>query len=1060
MDYYAPNYSLNDFIKISYHKLCLISTSLDRNILYITLINIFGENNVIIRYYYMDFFILFKYKIFLDIKGCLYKNFISFAFSFCRYENCENEQNDEYNSAFIIFSYSNSSDYCLNIENYLFKYNEIKIDNILIDLNKNITIENNLFGNVFSGIRIDNMINCENINLKSVEKNLMITINYTLEQNEKIKLIFLNNEYKTTNCRISYVYIITDPDFEDANKYPEMKDPYHGGEETKEKYNSQKELYIGRNSYYDILLENDLITNCKNSKCELCLNINKNYCITCNSNFTIVENNGINNKICDGVELEETNNLDENVSDSAKDSENISIEQTYENISDNNNEYYDDETKSEEGIFLGTYKNKEEEENFVKNNTLKEDNNKACTMEQIINNLCLEGILTSEEILEILNILKNDLFNNFNNDDNRIILTKNVVFQVSTLEQQKKTNNSKISSIEFGECESVLKNEYKLSRDDQLKIIKMDIKNDDLSKTNVQYELYRYNSTDKLNLKKCENTNIILNIPNNLEPDIIKLYNRLEESGYNLFDYNDSFYNDVCSPYTTSNNTDILLNDRQKDIFIKTENISLCQDNCRFNSFNLENSKAKCECNIQKESIKVNISTINFENNFDNKKFVISFWNTIKNSNFLVLKCYKLALNMKNFLKNYGIIIMTILFILYIVFLMIFIFKERKKINNDIQTILNKNFNFSENSVKKIMNINDFDNSNIKNSPSKNSMDLKKLNIPEKDKSRNKTKILNGFINSRNQLMNMSERTIKKIENYKNIKATNYKHKKKKRKSYTKKKSKCKLNENNIDVYKSKTILIKNNKKIFRKNSKNKKDNKDNKSINMNDNELNNLDYENALIYDKRTYFEYYCSLLKRKQLILFTFLPVNDYNLFSIKISLFILSFSLYFTINGFFFTDETMHKIYADKNKSNFLYQIPQILYSSIVSSIINALLKILSLSEKNIIEIKRQKSLDEAIYKSKNIKRYLSIKFIIFFIFGIFLLLFFWYYIACFCAVYINTQIILIKDTLISFIFSMFYPFVLSLLPGVFRIPSLRSNNKEKIYLYKISELLALI
>ena len=101
-----------------------------------------------------------------------------------------------------------------------------------------------------------------------------------------------------------------------------------------------------------------------------------------------------------------------------------------------------------------------------------------------------------------------------------------------------------------------------------------------------------------------------------------------------------------------------------------------------------------------------------------------------------------------------------------------------------------------------------------------------------------------------------------------------------------------------------------------------------------------------------------------------------------------------------------------------------------------------------------------MDEAINKSKSIKRYLSIKFIVFFIFGILLLIFFWHYITCFCAVYINTQIILIKDTLISFMLSMLFPFGLCLLPGVFRIPSLKAKNKDKIYLYKISELFALI
>ena len=767
LDFYDSNYLLNDFIKVSYHKLCLISTSLDKKQLFITNINIFGENNAIIRYYYMDFFLLFKYKIFLDIKGSLYKNFISFAFSFCRDENCENE-NDNHNSAFLIFSYSNSTDYELNIEKYLFKYNEIKIDNISIDLNENITLENNLFGNVFTGIRIDNIINCQNINLMSVEKNSLITINYMLEQNEKIKLIFINNEYKAINCRINYVYIVTDPDFEDVNNYPEMKDPYHGGEETKEKYNSQKELYIGRTSYYDIILENDLRTNCKNKNCELCLNLNINYCITCNSSFTIIEKDGINNKICEGGE-EDTDNVNENQSDSNQDSDIPSINQNEENDSYKNNNEYDDETNSEEGIFLDTDWNKEE--NIDKSNTIKELDDKSCTIEQIINNLCLEGILSSEEILKILNLLKNDLFNNFNNDENRIILTKNVVFQVSTLEQQKNSNNSNISSIDFGECENILKYEYKISSDEELKIIKIDIKNQDLSKTYVQNELYSNISTDRLNLNKCENTTIILNIPNNLEPDIISLYDSLKKAGYNLFDYNDSFYNDICSPYTTENKTDILLNDRQKDIFSKTENITLCQDNCILNSFNIENSKAKCECNIQKKSIQTNISTINFDNNFDNKKFVISFWNTIKNANFLVLKCYKLALNMKNFLKNYGRIIMTILLVIYIFFLIIYIFKERKKINIDIQSIMKNDFNFCQNSDKKILNINELDKSDIKNPPPKSS----KFNIEEKDKNKNKIKILNGIINSRNELMNISEGTNKII-------VKKYKRKKKEQK--------------------------------------------------------------------------------------------------------------------------------------------------------------------------------------------------------------------------------------------------------------------------------------
>ena len=229
---------------------------------------------------------------------------------------------------------------------------------------------------------------------------------------------------------------------------------------------------------------------------------------------------------------------------------------------------------------------------------------------------------------------------------------------------------------------------------------------------------------------------------------------------------------------------------------------------------------------------------------------------------------------------------------------------------------------------------------------------------------------------------------------------------------------------------------------------------------NLNDQELNNLEYQYAIKYDKRTYFQYYWSLLKKKQLILFTFFPNNDYNLVYIKIALFIISFSLYFTINGFFFSDDTMHKVYEDNGSYNFLFQIPQILYSSVVSAIINILLKQLSLSEKNILKLKEENVMSNVVKKSKKISSCLRIKFILFFILSFILMSFFWYFISCFCAVYTNTQMILIKDTLISFITSMIYPFGLNLLPGMFRIPSLRTKNKDKKCIYKISLIIALI
>ena len=75
-------------------------------------------------------------------------------------------------------------------------------------------------------------------------------------------------------------------------------------------------------------------------------------------------------------------------------------------------------------------------------------------------------------------------------------------------------------------------------------------------------------------------------------------------------------------------------------------------------------------------------------------------------------------------------------------------------------------------------------------------------------------------------------------------------------------------------------------------------------------------------------------------------------------------------------------------------------------------------------------------------------------------ILLLLLFWYYLSMFCAIYKNTQLHLIKDTLISFGLSLVYPFGISLFPGLFRIPSLSNKKGKRKYLYSISKILQLL
>ena len=205
---------------------------------------------------------------------------------------------------------------------------------------------------------------------------------------------------------------------------------------------------------------------------------------------------------------------------------------------------------------------------------------------------------------------------------------------------------------------------------------------------------------------------------------------------------------------------------------------------------------------------------------------------------------------------------------------------------------------------------------------------------------------------------------------------------------------------------------------------------------------------------DKRTYIQYYLSLLRTKHILIFTFFQYRDYNSQIIKIYIFFLTFTINFTVSAMFYSDSTMHKIYIDEGFFDFTYQLPQMFYSLIISTILKSLLNFLGLYETNIIQIKNNKSSD-IIIRREYFK--IKIKMIFFFVFSFILLFFSWIYLGCFCAVYKNTQIHLLIDVASSFGISFITPIFINLIPGIFRIPSLKNNKKQRQCLFKFSKFL---
>ena len=977
-------YSFNDIIKLTEYQICYASCNKNKDTLIIELINFYGQKNYNIRYYVIPIFKLYKIKFLWEIRMQRYNQHAAFAFSFCKQDSCKDDATDTHYSSLLIFSYPNITDKNISLNQIFYEKN---INYLSVNLTEYAIIDNNIFGLVIYGIKIKG-ISSNQIKLISTKYSKEINNDDIIVKDDIIKIKSTNGEYNEMNIQIKYQLIITEPDIKEYNKYPTY---IYKENDSDENSNFIRINYGGKIGSYNIIIDSALTENCKSVFCNLCFKNDTNYCVVCKRNYTFETNENYSNfKKCEETEIEE-------------------------------------EPESETEI---------EEETEAQIKSQKESEIiEGCSIEMIIENKCKNESISSEEYKAICKYLENNLANWKEFKENIIIETTNVTIQMSSYNDQK-LGNINISSIDLGQCENYLKKTYNIEED--LFVIKTDIRSEDLTKTYVQYKIYNPNDLKEFNLNEC--SDITINTPIYFDNEIETLYNSLNKSGYNLFDPNDPFYNDVCTPYTTLNDTDIILNDR-KQIHLKYCNISLCQTNCRFVYYSSDNKKASCKCNSQ--NFITDIQKIDFSELFKRETISDAFLKTIKNSNFLVLKCYKYAIDLKTIITNIGRIIMTLLLIIFVIIMVIHFTVKKNEINNIIINLVNKKYELFKNNNDKLKNKNknkinkkeinkiNFKTNNNNNSKKKNIKESDKIkfftknNPPKTNKKKNKTKIPNtGQILQLKKNVRLSNESFIAKNGEKDISG--------------KKISFSGMSEKrNIKISKRKNIIE-----------------------TYNDQELNTMSYKDALKNDKRTYFQYYFSLLKRKQLLLFTFWPNNDYNLFFIKIDLFLISFSLYFTINGFFFDDKTMNKIYSTNGNYSILLQINQILLSSIISVFFNVILKLLALSEKDILSLKKISEYNEARKKSKNVIKYLKLKFIIFFTLSTLILFFFWYFIACFCGIFVNTQILLIKDTFTSFAISMIYPFIINLIPGILRIIALRDNKGTKNIIYKISMILALI
>ena len=694
---------------------------------------------------------------------------------------------------------------------------------------------------------------------------------------------------------------------------------------------------------------------------------------------------------------------------------------------------------------------------------------------EISNNESTFKIIDSETTLnEFKDQIRNDIVSYVNSSN--VINGSNFLAMVLTSDDIKPEEQLKkgISAIDLGNCTNVLKEFYNISEEENLIILNMEIKNDENQNVeinndedksfnlgkNTQIEIYDY-SGRKLDLSVCNEGIKVMKFIGDADKLDIDSAKILSEQGIDVFNPTDDFFNDICHSYDNTDGKDIIINDRRNDIF---QNATFCQNGCTYTGINYNLMAANCICDSnflqEEENNTTNTNLITEISNF--KTITKAFLENLFSFNFNVLKCYNLALSIKILIYNIGFYCMSSMFILQTIFFFIYLIKKLKplkkfmlkfRINNNIKTFQNGGNTFindSKNSPPPKNRSIEISNDGIDNKKSYTKRKYKKYNLNENQKNKDNNEY---DINKQFQSKIISNNFTPYININKQIIIDNK----------PKKETKLNKNKNNDKIYGIKTMRFKSKKKqkkkiknihkmetiqksIKKKNIESKIYKRNIITLSKTDYDLQDLDYEEAIIYDKRSFIRMYWGYLVDTQIILSTFFIVYNLDLFVIKLSFLVSTFQISFFLNALFYTDEYISDAYHNDGVLDFFSGLPKSIYSFIATLIITNLLKMLSSSKDELMRvIRRNVKFDNYIKVIKIKLAKLRKKLIVYFFLLFLLALFFLYYVVVFCAVYRYSQKYWFLGCLESFGFDFLVALISCLLLALLRYISIKNRIK---------------
>ena len=670
--------------------------------------------------------------------------------------------------------------------------------------------------------------------------------------------------------------------------------------------------------------------------------------------------------------------------------------------------------------------------------TISDNENYICTVNS---DKCVLGkneiYLADNDDLGIIGTLVKSYISEFSYTNHYVSLYQNKNYSILIYKDSNciKELSLEMPNVDFKSCYTKVQQEYGITEDLIIVIVDKKV----ISNPITFYSFYHPKSGVKLDAEKiCKDETIVvvesLETLLNKNDTFYETQTSLTSQGINIFDLNDPFYTDICYDFDNPLKKDIPLNDRINDLF---PNAELCDEGCQYKGINLEDMTVTCDCKFND----IANSNIIKDNEILNSAFGEIF-DMINNSNILVFKCFKYIF--KHFSRSIGGWISLVLIIIHVAMCLLFFFIGFSNVKKYIYSMTHNYISYITNSLQKKQ--------VLPNLPPKRPIGINnKIDKKIGKKTNKKGKIILSSNNSENELKNMSRRKSKlnPVELPK----------------YAKDDLIIKFQEGNKELEKESEDAIKNaetdlntldvsldidpkkyNKKFFKEYMAT---------------DLEDLEFDDAVVKDKRSYCEHTRENLIEDQIIANTFIAEDPIKPRSIKVMLLILNFILYFVVNGLFFSEEVISELYnVNEDEEHFFSfftrSIERIIYCTIVSIIVGIIADFFFIDEKKIKGIFKREKDNEIILKRNIIelisdlkRRYLSFIIIV----SIILLISF-FYLLCFNYVYPYSQIEWIKSSITIMIFLQILSTLRCILETSLRYLSYKCKSEK---LYKIGKFL---